>query len=42
MSASCPLPPRLTAGLFLLARATFTMPERPDLTTETLRTCRAS
>lgn len=41
MSASCPLPPRLTAGLFLLARATFTMLERPDLTTETMRTCRA-
>jgi hypothetical protein len=41
MSASCPLPPRLTAGLFLLARATFTMMERPALTTETMRTCRA-
>jgi hypothetical protein len=41
MSASCPLPPRLTAGLFLLARATFTLSERPDLTTETERTCRA-
>lgn len=41
MSASCPLPPRLTAGLFLLARATFTVTEGPDLPAETMRTCRA-
>jgi hypothetical protein len=40
MSASCPLPPRFTAGLFLLARATFTVTEGPELTAQTRRTCR--
>lgn len=40
MSASCPLPPRFTAGLFLLARATF-VTEGPEITAETRRTCRA-
>jgi hypothetical protein len=39
MSASCPLPPRFTAGLFLLARATF-VTEGPEITAETRRTCR--
>jgi hypothetical protein len=41
MSASCPLPPRFTSGLFLLARATFTTTDAPALTAETQRTCRA-
>jgi hypothetical protein len=41
MSASCPLPPRLTAGLFLFARATFSIENGPDLNAETRRTCRA-
>jgi hypothetical protein len=41
MAASCPLPPRLTAGLFLLARATFMVTEVPAIGAETMRTCRA-
>jgi hypothetical protein len=40
MNASCPLPPRFTAGLFLLARATFIVTDGPELTAETRRTCR--
>jgi hypothetical protein len=40
MSASCPLPPRFTAGLFLLARVAFTVTEGPELTAQTRRTCR--
>lgn len=41
LSASCPLPPRLTSGLLSLARATFTVVERPSVSVETVRTCRA-
>jgi hypothetical protein len=41
LSASCPLPPRLTSGLLSLARATFSIAEGPDLGVETVRTCRA-
>ncbi len=41
LSASCPLPPRLTSGLLSLARATFSVAEGPDLSVETVRTCRA-
>jgi hypothetical protein len=41
LSASCPLPPRLTSGLLSLARATFTIEDGPDPTVETVRTCRA-
>lgn len=41
LSASCPLPPRLTSGLLSLARATFSIYEGPDLSVETVRTCRA-
>jgi hypothetical protein len=41
LSASCPLPPRLTSGLLSLARATFTIADGPELSVETVRTCRA-
>ncbi len=41
LSASCPLPPRLTSGLLSLARATFSVAERPNVSVETVRTCRA-
>jgi hypothetical protein len=41
LSASCPLPPRFTSGLLSLARATFTLEDGPDLSVETVRTCRA-
>jgi hypothetical protein len=41
LSASCPLPPRLTSGLLSLARATFSIADGPDLSVETVRTCRA-
>jgi hypothetical protein len=41
LSASCPLPPRLTSGLLSLARATFSIAEGPNLSVETVRTCRA-
>jgi hypothetical protein len=41
LSASCPLPPRFTSGLLSLARATFTLADGPDLSVETVRTCRA-
>ncbi|HEY5977956.1 MAG TPA: hypothetical protein VIT85_08875 [Solirubrobacterales bacterium] len=41
LSASCPLPPRFTSGLLSLARATFTVADAPDLSVETVRTCRA-
>jgi hypothetical protein len=41
LSASCPLPPRLTSGLLSLARATFSIADGPNLSVETVRTCRA-
>jgi hypothetical protein len=41
LSASCPLPPRFTSGLLSLARATFSVEDRPDLSVEAVRTCRA-
>jgi hypothetical protein len=41
LSASCPLPPRFTSGLLSLARATFSVEDRADLSVETVRTCRA-
>jgi hypothetical protein len=41
LSASCPLPPRFTSGLLSLARATFSIADRPDFNIETVRTCRA-
>jgi hypothetical protein len=41
LSASCPLPPKLTSGLLSLARATFTIADGPNLSVETVRTCRA-
>ena len=41
LSASCPLPPRLTSALLSLARATFSIADGPDLSVETVRTCRA-
>jgi hypothetical protein len=42
LSASCPLPPRLTSGLLSLARATFSVADGPNLSVETVRTCRAN
>jgi hypothetical protein len=42
LSASCPLPPRLTSGLLSLARATFSVDNAPDLDVEAVRTCRAN
>jgi hypothetical protein len=42
LSASCPLPPKFTSGLLSLARATFSIAEGPDLSVETVRTCRAA
>ena len=41
LSASCPLPPRLTSALLSLARATFSVADGPNLSVETVRTCRA-
>jgi hypothetical protein len=41
LSASCPLPPVLTAGFLSFARATFSFDEAPDLSTESVRSCRA-
>jgi hypothetical protein len=41
LRASCPLPPRFTSGLLSLARATFSIENRPDYNVETVRTCRA-
>lgn len=41
LSASCPLPPRFSAGFLSLARATFVLAQGPSLTAETVRSCRA-
>ena len=41
LSASCPLPPHFTAGFLSFARATFSFADAPELTTESVRSCRA-
>jgi hypothetical protein len=41
LSASCPLPSNLTAGFLSFARATFAFPEDLELSTESVRSCRA-
>jgi hypothetical protein len=40
LSASCPLPPRFSIGIFPLARATYRFAPGPTLTTTILRGCR--
>jgi hypothetical protein len=40
LSASCPLPPRFSIGLFPFAQATYYFTPRPTLTTTILRGCR--
>jgi hypothetical protein len=40
LSASCPVPPELTAGFLSLARATYTFAGGEELTIETVRSCR--
>jgi hypothetical protein len=41
LSASCPVPPHFTAGFLSFARATYTFAGGDQLTTETVRSCRA-
>jgi hypothetical protein len=41
LSASCPLPPRFTAGIFPFARATYTFAGKRRLATTIVRGCRA-
>jgi hypothetical protein len=41
LSASCPVPPNFTAGFLSFARATYTFAGGDQLTTETVRSCRA-
>jgi hypothetical protein len=41
VSASCPLPPRFTAGFFSFARATYTMADGRQISTGIARGCRA-
>jgi hypothetical protein len=41
LSASCPIPPRLTAGFFSMARAEFTLADGGQLGTGIARSCRA-
>jgi hypothetical protein len=41
MNASCPLPPHFTAGFLSFARATYSFAGGEDLTTESVRSCRA-
>jgi hypothetical protein len=41
LSASCPISPRLTAGFFSLAKATFTLPAGRRVSTGIARSCRA-
>ena len=42
LSASCPVPPRLTAGFFTLARAAYTLSDGRQIGVEITRGCRAS
>jgi len=41
LNASCPLPAGWTSGFLSFARATFSFTDAPDLTTESVRSCRA-
>jgi hypothetical protein len=41
LSASCPVPPHFTAGFLSFARATYTFAGGAQLTTESVRSCRA-
>jgi hypothetical protein len=41
LSASCPIPPRFTAGFFSLARATYTLAGGREVSTGIARSCRA-
>ena len=41
LSASCPVPPEFTSGFLSFARATYTFAGGDDLTTESVRSCRA-
>jgi hypothetical protein len=41
LSASCPVPPRFTAGFLSFARATYTIAGGEELTIESVRSCRA-
>ncbi|HEY1285596.1 MAG TPA: hypothetical protein VGF04_05865 [Solirubrobacterales bacterium] len=41
LSASCPVPRRFTAGFLSFARATYTFADGDELTTESVRSCRA-
>jgi hypothetical protein len=41
LNASCPVPPQFTAGFLSFARATYTFAGGDQLTTETVRSCRA-
>jgi hypothetical protein len=42
LSASCPIPPALTAGFFSLAKATYTLADGRRLSTAIARSCRAA
>ncbi len=41
LTASCPLPPHFTSGFLSFARATYTFAGGDELTTESVRSCRA-
>jgi hypothetical protein len=41
LNASCPVPEGFTAGFLSLARATYTLADGEELTTESVRSCRA-
>jgi hypothetical protein len=41
LNASCPLPPRFTAGIFPFARATYSLPAGKQISTTIIRGCRA-
>jgi hypothetical protein len=41
LNASCPLPPHFTSGFLSFARATYTFAGGDELTTESVRSCRA-
>ena len=42
LSASCPVPKNFTAGFLSFARATYTFEGGHQITTESVRSCRAS